>query len=180
MGARKDDGARPAPDVLTGQDGSAPARAGGGVTPRAAFWGRLLLAHVLAYPLAFVTATAVTSLAVVGYGSRLDEVAPDPHGRIESWLVRTVALRPEDAARVTLMLRPIAGASLGVALGAHLGAIPWARAAGRAARARGSEERARRERDVRRAHRIWLSTLVGLTALALVAGGLGWIWIFTR
>jgi hypothetical protein len=145
-------------------------------------WSRLLLAHLLSYPLLFVAAMASLSLAIIRSEHALLAVddAAVPVSALQRWLVQELGLSLGDAARVGIILRP-AGLALGVLLlVTHLGAIPWALCAAREVRSRDTSEAQSAGRRLARARRWWLGSSLGLTALLVLAGIAGWIWIFAR
>jgi hypothetical protein len=145
-----------------------------------AFFERLLVAHFLAYPMVFAVAVATISLAVIGYRAELLDVAVNSKGAssFQRWLLDHLELTPVDATRFEIVMGPVAVSSAAVFALAHFGAIPWALAARRQSR---TDERAAVERaKVRRGFRIWLVASLGPTALILLVGALGWLWILVK
>jgi hypothetical protein len=151
-------------------------------SPRAALWGRLLLAHVLSYPLLFVAAASALSLAIIRYQQALLEAGQihEATSGLQRWLGHELGLSPGDAARFEIVMKPV-GLALGILLVViHLSALPWAFASAREVRSRGMPEGEAAARRLRRARRWWLVASLGPTSL-LVLGGLGgWIWSLTR
>ena len=130
----------------------------------------------------FVVAMATTSLAVIYAADRLlasSGLAPHATG-LQAWLVRNVRMSPEDAARFELVLKPMSVGLGLVLLVTHLGAVPWARAAARAAARRGATDEAACRAELRRGQRLWLWSSLGTTAALVIAGLGGWLWILTR
>jgi len=151
-------------------------------SPRAALWSRLLLAHLLSYPLLFVAALASMSLAIVGLEDALLGVgaAREPASGLQRWLMHQLGLSLGDATRFEIIVKPVALGLCLLLLVTHLGAIPWALCAAREVRARGTAEAQAALRRLARARRWWLAASLGPTALLVLAGIAGWAWIFTR
>jgi hypothetical protein len=151
-------------------------------SPRAACWGRLLVAHLLSYPLLFAVAMAAISLAIIRYEQALLDAgaAPEAASGLQRWLVREVGLSLGDAARFEIILAPVGLALAVLFVVLHLIAVPWALAAAREVRSRGTPEAEVAHRRLRRAQRWWLGASLGLTALLVLCGLAGWVWIFTR
>ena len=151
-------------------------------SPRAAFWGRLLVAHLLCYPLLFTVAMAAISLAIIRYEQALLEAgtASGAASGVQRWLMREVGLSLADAARFEIILKPVGGALALLFVVLHVVSVPWALAAAREARARGTPEAELAQRRLRRAQRWWLGSSLGLTALLVLGGLAGWVWILTR
>jgi hypothetical protein len=150
--------------------------------PRAALWGRLLVAHLLCYPLLFAVALASMSLAIIRYHDRLLAVtaADGAASAFQRWLARELGLALADAARFEIVVRPV-GVALGVVFVlVHLGSVPWALAAAREVRSRGTPDAEVARARLRRARRWWLGSSLGLAALLVLVGLGGWVWIFTR
>ena len=137
---------------------------------------------MLAYPMLFVVAMATTSLAVIYAADQLlapVRTAGQATG-LEGWLVRNVHLPAVDAARFVLVLKPMSVGLGLVFLVTHLAAVPWARAAARAAARRGAADEATRRAELHRGYRLWLWSSLATAAALVVAGLGGWLWIFTR
>jgi hypothetical protein len=118
---------------------------------------RLLLAHALAYPMAFAWAIAAIPLAIVSV----------PDALIGDASVENV---------VQIVLRKLAWPALGVFVVEHLLAVPWARAREPMTLAADDPDRSR----VTRARRAFWLTTGALFAIAIVGGGASWLWLVYR
>jgi hypothetical protein len=149
---------------------------------RGAFWGRLLIAHLLCYPLLFALSLALISLTIIRYEQALLEAGAGSGAGsgLQRWLVREVGLSLADAARFEIILKPLGLALALLFVVLHLISVPWALAAAREARARGTSEAELAQRRLRRAQRWWLGSSLGLTGLLVLGGLAGWVWILTR
>ncbi len=145
-----------------------------------AFSERLIAAHFLAYPLVFAVAVATISLAVIGYKAELLAVAvsSEPASNFQRWLLEHLELSPVDAKRFEIVMGPVAVTSGVIFAIAHFGAIPWALAAWRQNRT--AEPKVAGREKLRRGFRIWLLSSVGPTALLLLVGAVGWLWILVK
>jgi hypothetical protein len=144
--------------------------------------GRLLIAHLLCYPLLFTVSLAAISLIIIRCEQALLEAgaASGAESGLQRWLVREVGLSLGDAARCEIILAPLGLALALLFVVLHLISVPWALAAAREARARGTPEAELAQLRLRRAQRWWLGSSLGLTALLVLGGLAGWVWIFTR
>lgn len=116
---------------------------------------RLLLAHALAYPQAFVWAMAAIPLSILAV----------PEAALSDASVDVV---------VQIVLRKLAWPAIGVFVVEHFAALPWALAKDGA-----SDGPAGASSVVRARRAFWLAT-AALFAVALLGGGASWLWLIFR
>lgn len=136
----------------------------------------LLVGHFASYPLMFLAAASTMSLSIVWRGAALEaaQAVTAPRTGVERWLVAQVGLAPAEAATFVMVMEPVLGVLALIFVVSHLAAIPWARAAARAA----ADPAARL--TARRAATRFVATAAGVTGLLVAAGIGGWIYIFAR
>jgi hypothetical protein len=131
--------------------------------------GPLVLAHFLAYPVAFASAIALIPLALLfRKQALLDASATHPL----NWLIRDVArdlaLTRIEAAQVQVVLEFVFVGCVLVLVLVHLAVIPWLMAVTRPA-----ENAAR----IARARRFFAIGFGILLATVLLTGAAGWLWL---
>jgi hypothetical protein len=143
---------------------------------RRALIGRLLVGHFASYPMMFFCAASSMSLSIVARGDALEAAlaVATPRTGIERWLVAKVGLAPPEAATFVMVMQPVLGVLAVVFVVSHLAAIPWARAAARAAV--DEAERAAERRGAKR----FFATTASATGIVVAVGLVGWIYILTR
>ncbi|HZO15822.1 MAG TPA: hypothetical protein VFB62_21260 [Polyangiaceae bacterium] len=125
---------------------------------------RFGIAHVAAYPIAFVVAIAAIAPVILSREAALLAAESNLEARtgFQRWLMSELALPASQAAMLELVLIPSGLIALGVFVLVHAAAVPWGLAA---------PERAARAR------RIWLwASLAPAAAIVLIGVG-AWIWI---
>ncbi len=163
----------PAPMAEGPQAGVVPSRSAQAASlGRAALVSRLFAAHMVSYPLMFVAAAAGMSLSIIASGEALLEAAGTgaPTSAVQRWLIAEVGLGVVEAASFEIIMRPLVVVLLVIVVISHGASVPWALAARRAALADdwGGVE-------VRRARLVWVVASLGVTALVVLAGAVGWV-----
>ncbi|MCA9623976.1 MAG: hypothetical protein KC731_33365 [Myxococcales bacterium] len=134
----------------------------------------LLLGHFASYPALFATAVAGMPLSIILRREALEWVQAQaaPANTTQAWLCERVGLSAAEAASFEIVMTPLAAALVTVILVIHVAAVVWAKATHRA-------RLAQHEAGVVAARRRFGLSVVGLTALVLLAGAVGWAVILT-
>jgi len=139
------------------------------------FLERLLLGHFIAYPVGLVA--AIGSIPIAMKFREHAVLAAGPDGA-KSDLVRQVArdlhLSPMEAAQSEIILTFVMWVTLAVLLVVHLGVLPWAIGAARAARSPDSASS-----SARQGLRSFVIVTTVTLAVVILCGAAGWIWLFT-
>lgn len=136
--------------------------------PAGAFFARLLLGHFVAYPVGFLAAFASIPVALRVRRHALVAVAgSSPHSAFVQGLARQMRLSAGEGAQLEIVLRFVLYSSVALLLLVHLAVLPWAIAA------------ARRSRRVDRARRMFMGVVATATAVVVVTGVVGWIWLYS-
>lgn len=143
-------------------------------SPRNAFLGRMLVVHLVAYPVAFVAAVAEMPIAIWYRKTELLEARPTGASvGVVRDAARGLSLTPTEAAQLQLVLVFILWSSVLMLLLVHLAGLPWAVGAARAARDPELSGRAAK------GFRIFGLSCATIGGVVLVLGVAGWIWLFT-
>lgn len=132
-----------------------------------------MLAHLIAYPVGFLTAVAAMPLAMMSRREQLMDVgAIGAKNRFIADAARELALSPLEAAQVELVLEVSFMAAL-VTLGlVHLWSLPWSVAAARQVK---RPEAGRGAVD--RGYRLFTVLTVSTILLLLLGGIASWVWV---
>lgn len=138
---------------------------------RHALIGRIAMAHFICYPILFVAAAAGMSLAIILQKDAILLAAQTtlPRTTAQRWLVQEVALGPGDAAAFEVIMRPLGAVLAVIFVLAHLTSVPWGLAARRVALGRGTPA------ALRRARNLWIVVTLGVTAVVVCGGVVGWV-----
>ncbi len=132
------------------------------------FLERALLGHVVAYPVGFLAAVAAIPIALPACHAALSSVGGrGPRSAFVRDLAQRMALSPPEGAQLEIVLKFLLWVALAVLLLVHVAVLPWAIAS-----ARGSTA-------VDRARRMFVRTVATITAIIVVTGAAGWIWLYS-
>ncbi|MGE0322377.1 MAG: hypothetical protein AB7S68_08740 [Polyangiaceae bacterium] len=155
--------------------------AGAAVALRPSVWRRLrwfgeryMLAHLSAYPVGVISAMAAIPLALMVRGEEVRRAtATGAHSELLRQVAADMQLDALAAAQLEIVMEFVMVCALVTLAIPHLTALPWAWAA--------STRPGATPKDPKLARRLkwFISSMVMLAALWLVAGAIGWIWLMT-
>ncbi|MBX3183650.1 MAG: hypothetical protein KIT72_05965 [Polyangiaceae bacterium] len=141
------------------------------------FGERYAVAHLVAYPPGVVAAFASIPLALRLRGDEVLRVGPDGASyELMQRFAELFQLDPTSAAQTELVVVYTLKVALVTLVFPHLTALPWALAA---ARRPAEPALGEREPELERRRRWFMVSMLGLTALWVVVGVIGWVWVLT-
>ncbi len=131
----------------------------------------------MAYPPGVVAAFASIPLALRFHGDEVAKVGPSGASyELMQRFAQLFQLDPTSAAQTELVVVYTLKVALVTLIFPHLTALPWALAAAqRPAKPAPGE----REPKLEQRRRWFMVSMLGLTALWVVVGAIGWVWVFT-
>ena len=143
---------------------------------RSALIGRLVAGHFACYPMMVAASIATMSLSIIAQREALlrAELQRQPSTDFQRWVIEQVDLDVVEAVRFELIMSPIVWVLLLIFVATHIATVPWALAARAAV-----IDPPRGERRLARATRHFFIAGAGTTGLAVAAGVVGWVIIFT-
>jgi hypothetical protein len=142
-------------------------------SPLRAAFGRLVVAHFLAYPIGFAAAVGSIPLALLVRERALLAAEGGAKSKLVRDALEGMALGSTEAAQVEVILELVLWIALAVVLIVHLAAVPWAIGAARSARRPGDDGPARR------GMRTFVVICAATTALVVLGAVVGWVWVIT-
>lgn len=133
-----------------------------------------MLAHLSAYPVGVISAMAAIPLALMVRGEEVRRAtATGAHSELLRQVAADMQLDALAAAQLEIVMEFVMVCALVTLAIPHLTALPWAWAA--------STRPGATPKDPKLARRLkwFISSMVMLAALWLVAGAIGWIWLMT-